>query len=110
MFAPTGEGVEDVEPLRVRLPVDPRGWEPGSARFAVKARLPANLAGGDYQLGLWLPDAATELAANPRYAIRFANDAVWEAAHGYNILGTVRVDTNAGGKASWWRREFKLEP
>ena len=110
LLVPGGEAGRDEEPLRVQLPVDPRGWAPGRASFAAKARLPANLAEGDYQLGLWLPDAATALATNPRYAIRFANDAVWEAVNGYNILGTVRVDANAGGKASWWRREFTLEP
>jgi hypothetical protein len=38
-----------------------------------------------------LPDPAETLRADPRYAIRFANEGIWDAAHGWNVLGKVRV-------------------
>jgi hypothetical protein len=39
-----------------------------------------------YQLGLWLPDASSSLRNAPAYAVRFANNNVWDAATGINIL------------------------
>lgn len=110
VLAPAGEGVSDGEPLRVQLPVDVRRWEPGPVTFAVKVHVPSNLDAGAYDLALWLPDAAKELADNARYAIRFANQDLWQAESGDNILGTITVDPAADGRATWWGREFKLVP
>jgi hypothetical protein len=83
--------------LRVRLEIDPRTWEPGTAVFSAALRVPDNAAEGVYRLALWLPDGYESLMKDPRYAIRFANENVWDEAGGANVLGTVRVDRQAGG-------------
>ena len=41
---------------------------------------------GDYSSFLFLPDSESTLASNPKYAIRFANDGIWEASSGMNNL------------------------
>lgn len=84
---------------QVRLDLDPRSWQPGTASFSLKLRLPGKIAAGAYRLALWLPDEAATLQADPRYALRFANDAVWDEASGYNLLGQVTVDPAAGGSS-----------
>jgi hypothetical protein len=71
-----------------RLPsVDPRRWEPG-IEHVIRATvlLPESLPAGTYSLGLWLPDRAASLRERPEYAVRFANQNVWDAASGLNIL------------------------
>ncbi len=77
--------------LRYKTDVDPRRWEPGEHTFSATLNLPSDLPPGDYRLALWLPDSAETLQADPRYAIRFANENTWDAAHGWNVLGSVRV-------------------
>lgn len=73
--------------------VDPRRWAPGAATtFAGAFTLPATLARGPHLVALWLPDGSPSLAELPDYAVRFANDDVWDAAHGWNTLGTVLID------------------
>ncbi len=75
---------------KVRFPlaeVDPRRWKPGEcARFSAAVKLPDNLPKGNYALHLALPDASVRLAQDPRYAVRFANQDVWEATTGENRL------------------------
>lgn len=47
---------------------------------------------GDYSSFLYMPDSEATLASNPKYAIRFANDGVWEATEGMNnLLQTVSL-------------------
>ena len=47
---------------------------------------------GDYSSFLYMPDSETTLASNPKYAIRLANDGVWEATDGMNnLLQTVSL-------------------
>ncbi|MGQ9833550.1 MAG: DUF4832 domain-containing protein [Candidatus Villigracilaceae bacterium] len=53
--------------------------------------LPADLPAGVYRLALWLPDSSTSLQADPRYAVRFAHPDLWDAKHGWNLLGTMEV-------------------
>jgi hypothetical protein len=77
--------------------IDPRHWESGSATFSVKLHIPSNIAEGEYRLGLWLPDGYKSLQDNPLYAVRFANENVWDETTGSNILGTINVDKGAGG-------------
>lgn len=81
------------------LDLDPRAWQPGESAFTVKLRLPSGMAEGKYNLALWLPDEAETLQNNPLYAVRFANENVWDEATGYNILGQVNVSHSAGGSA-----------
>jgi hypothetical protein len=73
--------------------VDPRRWEGGAdAKFTVRLSVPASMETGKYRLSLWLPDEAASLAARPEYAIRFANEGVWDAATGDNAIGEVKID------------------
>ncbi|NHN28041.1 DUF4832 domain-containing protein [Flavobacterium jejuense] len=46
----------------------------------------SSLPMGDYSSFLFLPDSENSLATNPKYAIRFANDGIWEASSGMNNL------------------------
>jgi len=77
-----------VGPQRYVLSVDadPRRWPPGEpVELCLSASIPAGVAPGSYQLGLWMPDAAETLQKNPAYALRLAN-ATWDATGGTNML------------------------
>ncbi len=67
--------------------IDVRKWVSGPASLSLQTvNLPKNMAPGTYKLALWLPDAAANLQSRPEYAVRFANNEVWDATKGYNIL------------------------
>ena len=70
------------------LQSDPRRWLPNGAVTTIDEQLtiPAEVPAGTYQLYLHLPDAAASLAADPRYAVRFANVGTWDATTGMNSL------------------------
>jgi hypothetical protein len=80
-----------------KLELDPRTWQPGSSSFTAKIRLPSKIGEGDYDLALWLPDEAESLQENPLYAVRFANEGLWDEATGYNFLGRVTIDSPVTG-------------
>ena len=46
-----------------------------------------------YDLYLCLPDAYTSLADDPRFAVRFANKDIWDAALGMNRLSASVIIT-----------------
>ncbi len=79
----TGPGGRYLTPLAV----DPRSWAAG-ASFALSTAipLPAGMTPGSYRLSLWLPDQALSIRDDPRFAVRLANDGVWDAATGENVL------------------------
>jgi hypothetical protein len=78
--------------------VEVRRWEPGPASFAVSLRVPASAPAGEYRLALWLPDAAETLRDDPRYAVRFANEEVWDEASGFNVLSAaIKIDPSVTG-------------
>ena len=79
--------------------VDVRRWEAGEAiQFSARLRVPADLAAGTYKLGLWFPDEASALRNDPRFAIRLANDGVWDDATGDNVITeTLTIDASAPG-------------
>jgi hypothetical protein len=77
---------------------DVRGWRPGPITLAARLRVPADAPAGDYELGLWLPDAAEALRDDARYAIRLANDG-W-TDDGVNRLSEVAIDPSAIGAAA----------
>ena len=93
----SGRGARGEGELRVKLDIDPRTWEPGTATFTVKLHIPSNIAEGEYSVALWLPDGYESLQDNSLYAIQFANDNLWDESMGFNILGTIKVDNSAGG-------------
>lgn len=81
---------------RFPLTADPRLWLAdggGLHNITQSISLPGSLPAGDYDLFLALPDADSVLAAQPAFAIRFANAGVWEASEGWNnLLHTVTVE------------------
>jgi hypothetical protein len=76
---------------RVTLDADPRKWTPGSTvTINQTVTLPSGMPAGSYALLLSLPDP--QLPSRAEYAVRLANENVWEAATGYNnLLHTVTV-------------------
>ena len=69
------------------LPYDPRKWLPGKTHvIEAVAVLPATLPAGRYSLSLWMPDEVEALQRNPRYAIRLANEGLWNQSSGLNRL------------------------
>ena len=90
-------GQSGIPPYKAQLDLDPRRWEPGRVSFTAKLHIPSNATEGEYRLALWLPDGYESLQDNPLYAVQFANENTWDESNGYNILGSIRVDKNAGG-------------
>lgn len=67
--------------------IDVRTWVSGSNTLKQQTvTLPSNIAPGTYKLALWLPDASASLQSRPEYSVRLANNNVWDAIKGYNIL------------------------
>lgn len=79
------------------LETDPRRWVPGKRMDIHEVlTLPEDLEEGTYRLYLHLPDQYSSLAADPRYAVRFANEDIWDEETGMNDLGaTVIVSADA---------------
>ena len=79
--------------------VDIRRWEPGSNNtIDARLRLPADLEPGTYTLALWMPDAGEKIQADARFAIRLANDGLWDAEKGDNVITEAfEVDASAPG-------------
>jgi hypothetical protein len=85
-----------------RLPgLDPRRWGAGQ-EVAIDSvvRLPAAARPGAYRLALWLPDSSPRLRQRPEYAVRFANEGVWDAATGLNWLAELHVSSPVRGGLS----------
>ncbi|MBV9961747.1 MAG: DUF4832 domain-containing protein [Parafilimonas sp.] len=68
---------------------DVRKWYPGNNIINAKIIADNNMPAGQYELFLFLPDAAQSLSQRSEYAIRFANENMWDAATGYNNLNEV---------------------
>ena len=65
---------------------DIRRWFSGSNTLEQSFSLPADIAAGEYELLLNMPDKYTSIGNRPEYSIRFANADVWEESTGYNKL------------------------
>lgn len=97
---------------QVTLPDDPRFWLPDNLiTYSLSHTIctPTDMPPGDYELLLHLPDPHPSLSGRPEYAIRFANELVWEDSTGYNrLLHTLKVSapiTNSACSAP-----LRLEP
>lgn len=76
----------------IQLTSDPRRWLPDATTTINETlTVPSNVPNGTYQLYLHMPDTAYRLAADPRFAIRFANklnnNDIWDSTLGMNSLG-----------------------
>ena len=70
---------------------DPRRWGAGETHtVTVSGTVPSDADTGEYQVLLNFPDPEPTLWNRPEYAIRLANDGLWEASSGSNVL-PVRV-------------------
>ncbi len=94
---------------RLQTAEDPRRWGPGEPRrVELTGGVPADAAPGLYDLLVYLPDADAKLRDRPEYAVRFANEQVWEPASGMNsLLRQVRIEPPAGGGRYSGDRWFK---
>ena len=66
--------------------IDPRTWVSGSVALSLQTMTLPKMVSGKYKLALWLPDASVNLQLRPEYSIRFANNKLWDATKGYNVL------------------------
>jgi len=98
---------DNISLYKTELDLDLRTWEPGTSTFTAKLHIPSNIEEGEYQIALWLPDGYDSLRDNPLYAIRFANENVWDESTGLNVLGDVFIIELAGG-ASERGKDFKV--
>ena len=83
---------------RLKLKADPRRWLPNGVVSAINEQvaIPTDLSEGTYHLYLYLPDAYSSIADDPRFAVRLANKNVWDENTGYNDLGaTVTISKHA---------------
>ena len=73
---------------QIQLQSDPRTWLPNDVvtNISEQITIPSNVPNGTYQLYLYLPDASATIADDPRYAVRFANENVWDSSTGMNNL------------------------
>ncbi len=78
--------------------VDARRWAAGkTTKLSTRLRIPASLTPGTYALSLRLPDDDAGLTS-PHYAIQLANEGMWVASTGDNLLArAVVVDPAATG-------------
>ncbi len=71
---------------------DPRFWMAGeTTKIDLKATIPAACK-GEYTLYLNLPDPEPTIHDKPAFAIRLANEDMWEAETGYNKLAVIVVE------------------
>lgn len=81
------------------LDEDPRMWMAGdTAHINIEAGISDDMPLGEYELLIHLADPTPRLHNRSEYAIRLANDGVWEETTGYNtLLETVVNDPQARG-------------
>ena len=73
------------EEIRLPLDTDIRFWT-DEIDHEQHLELPDDLTAGEYSAHLFLPDANESIADRPEYAIRLANEDMWDEETGYNDL------------------------
>ncbi len=88
--------------------VDVRRWQAGeTSKITARLRVPANAAAGTYKVALWMPDDATTLHDDARYAIQLANDGLFDTATGDNVVtDALAVDVSAPGTVDTSATDF----
>lgn len=98
--------------LKYRLvaDTDPRFWLPGDTiKVNVNGGIPSNIFESDYNAFIFLADPEERLHDNPDYAIRLANENLWEDSTGYNSLNhQIKITNNAGGEIYSGDNYFEL--
>jgi hypothetical protein len=84
---------------RLITEVDPRFWSAGDTTYvSLTGGILADMPEGNYNAFLFLADPEYRLHDNPDYAIRLANDFLWEDSTGYNSLNhQIEITVNANG-------------
>jgi Domain of unknown function (DUF4832)/Domain of unknown function (DUF4874) len=74
--------------FKINLDQDVRKWLPDMSeiKLDLSLKLPVQISAGEYDILLNFPDPEKALATNPLFSIRLANQNVWEASTGYNLL------------------------
>ncbi|MFT3947410.1 MAG: DUF4832 domain-containing protein [Agriterribacter sp.] len=76
----------------IAIDTDVRKWYAGKIKLQAVVQLPAGIAKGTYELLLCMPDKYTGISKRPEYAVRLANENVWEESTGYNkLLASVKI-------------------
>ena len=96
----------------LQLSADPRRWLPNGAWSPIceQVEIPADVAEGSYHLYLWLPDKHESIQNDPRYAVRFGNQDVWDQNTGYNDLGASITITDSAPQDPGPLPEGNLSP
>ena len=62
-------------------------WQPNTVTtISQSCGLSSTMSSGTYALALWLPDQALSIRDDPQYAVRVANQGLWDATRGYNVI------------------------
>jgi len=95
---------------RLVTEVDPRFWMAGDTMYvSVTGGIPVNMNEGDYNAFLFFADPEYRLHDNPDYAIRLANNNLWEDSTGYNSLShQLKITVNANGSSYTGSNYFAL--
>jgi hypothetical protein len=86
---------------KVQPPEDPRFWHSGlPVQIVHQIGIPSDMPEDRYELLIHFPDPVPELYHRPEYAIRTANEGIWEDETGYNSLGhIVKVASDVPGES-----------
>jgi len=73
---------------QIKLQTDPRFWRPDSGEIVLSgtAHAASTIAPENLGFALWLPDSSDGLQSLSTYSVRLANDNVWDASSGHNLL------------------------
>jgi hypothetical protein len=85
VFRNKSDGTE----YKILINADVRTWYTGTHNVTQDITLPLNVKAGSYQLFLFFPDNYASISNRPEFAVRLANEGVWESSTGYNNLNTV---------------------
>ena len=92
--------------------LDPRFWQTGTTTTVnISNLVPSNIPSGNYYILLHLYDPETSIKTRPEYAIRLANENVWEETSGYNSLqATIIVDNTNGIETNNNSASYTISP
>ncbi|MDH3269376.1 MAG: DUF4832 domain-containing protein, partial [Ignavibacteria bacterium] len=95
---------------RLVTETDPRFWMAGDTIYvSITGGIPADMEEGNYTAFLFLADPVYRLHDNPDYAIKLANNNLWEDSTGYNSLNhQLKITINATGPTYTGTNFFEL--